>query len=229
MLAAESTPGFVAKPVMTQGRDFNCTGTICYGIAANHATFVNLQGYINKFANAVGFSKIATDGFIGDGTVSAFRKVVAFVLKRAGSGATMKFGGLNASALTRQQLATYVNDVISTLDFWVGALGSPPNQANAAASVDAGPLMVNLPPISNPPSAGTATMNLPNAVLQPASITLPDLTKPSAGSFGPPQVFAPGGSSSRKVPVWAWIAGGVAVVGGVATAVALTRRQRRTA
>jgi lysozyme family protein len=228
MLSAHTTPGLGSQPMLVQGRDFNCTSTICYGIGAQNATMLTLQGYINKFANAAGFPPISVDGKIGAGTIAAFRKVVAFVLAKAGPGATMKFGGQDAMSLGLPLVAMFALDIISTLEFWTGALSNPPNSGtsmtNATDTVSSMPASVNMPPISSVPNQGTSSINLPNGTV--------DTTHPSAGSFGPADqaaaaamaTFTP---SSTGVPWWAWAIGGVVVVGG--TAMVLTRRKRKAA
>lgn len=228
MLSAYTTPGLGANPMLVQGKDFNCTSTICYGIGAQNTTMLTLQGYINKFAAAAGFPPIAVDGKIGAGTVAAFRKVVAFILAKSGPGSTMKFGGQNASSLDLPLIAMFTLDIISTLEFWTGALSNPPNSATSTANVtdtvSSMPAQVNMPPISSVPDQGTASINLPNGTV--------DTTNPSAGSFGPADqaaaaamaTFTP---SSTGIPWWAWALGGVVVVGGAA--VVITRRKRKAA
>lgn len=64
-----------------QGQDWNIKGDIAYGAGAVHDEFVGLQQDLNKFADAIGFKKLDTDGFIGPKTAQAvkavFDKVVA--------------------------------------------------------------------------------------------------------------------------------------------------------
>ena len=57
------------------GKDWNVKDTIAYGAGPVHEDFVALQGDLNKFANAVGFAKLTTDGFIGAKTAAAVKAV----------------------------------------------------------------------------------------------------------------------------------------------------------
>lgn len=63
------------------GQDWNVKGDIAYGAGPVHDEFVGLQHDLNKLADAVGFKKLDTDGFIGPKTAEAvkatFDKVVA--------------------------------------------------------------------------------------------------------------------------------------------------------
>jgi hypothetical protein len=239
MLAAETiTPGYTPQPTLVFGQDFNCTSTICYGIGANHTTFLTLQGFVNKFANAVGFRPIAVDGKLGDGTVAAFRKVVAWVLQRAGHGTTWKVGSFDAASLERTQMAMYALELIKNLDYWADAASAarwtlPP--PIVASSSNALPATLPSPPITAVPMPDRSTSSLPTLPLLPATIRLPDLTKPSAGAFGPAQTaltVTPSPTPSAGplgLPWWVWIVSGVVLVGGTTAAVVLTRRRRKVA
>ncbi len=58
-----------------QGKDWNVKDTIAYGAGPVHADFVALQGDLNRFAGALGFAPLATDGFIGARTAAAVKAV----------------------------------------------------------------------------------------------------------------------------------------------------------
>lgn len=66
---------------------FRCAAVGCYSYEskATHATFQELQSYLNRFSRAVGFAPIAVDGILGQGTVSAAQRVArAMVSSGAG-------------------------------------------------------------------------------------------------------------------------------------------------
>lgn len=55
------------------GKDWNVKGDIVYGAGAVHDDFVALQRDLNELADAVGFKKLDTDGFIGPRTAAAVK------------------------------------------------------------------------------------------------------------------------------------------------------------
>jgi len=72
------------------GQDWNIKGDIAYGAGPVHDEFVNLQNDLNKFADAVGFKKLESDGFIGPKTAQAVKSVFdKVVAKNAVFGVTL--------------------------------------------------------------------------------------------------------------------------------------------
>ncbi len=57
------------------GKDWNVKDTIAYGAGPVHTDFVALQTELNRFAGAVGFAKLDTDGFLGAKTAAAVKAV----------------------------------------------------------------------------------------------------------------------------------------------------------
>ncbi len=57
------------------GKDWNTRDTIAYGAGPVHADFVALQTDLNRFAAALGFAALDTDGFIGGKTAAAVTRV----------------------------------------------------------------------------------------------------------------------------------------------------------
>lgn len=57
------------------GKDWNVKDTIAYGAGPVHQDFVGLQTDLNRFAGALGFAALTTDGFIGAKTAAAVKKV----------------------------------------------------------------------------------------------------------------------------------------------------------
>lgn len=66
---------------------YRCAAVGCYSYQspATHATFQELQSYLNRFARAVGFAPIGVDGVLGAGTVSAAQRV-AKAMASSGAG-----------------------------------------------------------------------------------------------------------------------------------------------
>jgi hypothetical protein len=66
---------------------FRCAAVGCYSYESKstHATFKELQSYLNRFAIAVGFSPIGTDGVIGASTAAAAQKT-AIAMSKSGAG-----------------------------------------------------------------------------------------------------------------------------------------------
>jgi lysozyme family protein len=87
---------------LTQGVDFKCNTTICFGVGAVHDQFKALQTAINGFATiGSGFTPLVVDGFIGDKTVAA-ANVAAKLAGAPSPGATREAVATNALALTAQ-------------------------------------------------------------------------------------------------------------------------------
>lgn len=62
------------------GKDWNVKDTIAYGAGPVHEDFVALQKDLNKFAGALGFKPLEADGFIGEKTSAAVKKVYDAVI-----------------------------------------------------------------------------------------------------------------------------------------------------
>lgn len=62
--------------------DFKCLSTSCYGIGAVDLIFRDLQTQLNRLAGVAGFTKLAVDGKLGAGTVSAVKAVYQYAVKR---------------------------------------------------------------------------------------------------------------------------------------------------
>lgn len=62
------------------GKDWNVKDTIAYGAGPVHEDFVALQKDLNKFAGALDFKPLEADGFIGDKTSAAVKKVYDAVI-----------------------------------------------------------------------------------------------------------------------------------------------------
>lgn len=57
------------------GKDWNTKDTIAYGAGPVHEDFVALQRDLNRFAGALGFAALTTDGFLGAKTAAAVKAV----------------------------------------------------------------------------------------------------------------------------------------------------------
>lgn len=64
------------------GKDWNVKDTIAYGAGPVHEDFVALQRDLNRFASALGFAALTTDGFIGAKTAAAVKQVYDAVVSK---------------------------------------------------------------------------------------------------------------------------------------------------
>lgn len=107
MLILSGGLGAVSREFV-QGEDFKCSASVCYAIGSvNHVELIRLQKQINRFSGVAKFSPIPTDGSIGNGTLTAARRVATWVKANiAGSSSALIWTSAVAdrAALTRQNM-----------------------------------------------------------------------------------------------------------------------------
>jgi lysozyme family protein len=190
MLFAEYGHTFGAARVLVQGVDFNCKGTICYGIgSANHALFLQLQQTLNSFAK-LGITayprQLVVDGKLGDETLAAARAAAAVV-------GVQPPASKEALAANAEILNNRFNEFLRSL-----------TAATTAPTTTPTPTTVPLPNGVKTPSP-TA-----QPAPQPAPSAQPRPTAPSTAA--PPTAAPPPAPSIEKTPLWVWITAGVAGV-----------------
>mgnify|MGYP001431388239 FL=1 len=193
-----SGPTLGAADTFTQGVDFNCNSAICYGIgAANHQLLKDLQSTINRYAPRGGFTPLTVDGFIGTVTVAAAR--IAANLIGASSGSTKEAVTANAPSL--------LNKLAAAL------LPSAPGLPAVA------PTSPSAFPTAPAPRTGAITPSNAQIVAQQVAVQQAAAQQQAAiQQQAAANPLAPQQPPKAKVPVWVWIAAGVAgviVVGAV--------------
>jgi hypothetical protein len=65
-----------------EGKDWNVKNTIAYGRGEVHKDFQGLQTDLNRFSTVCGFSALTPDGFLGDKSVDAIKRVYSAVIAK---------------------------------------------------------------------------------------------------------------------------------------------------
>lgn len=101
-----ATPAFACQPIGCYSKDSKPT----------HALFQSVQGYLNRFARAVGFAPLAVDGVLGPATAAALRAVLD-AMATSGSGAQASAIALRVAhvADAPETIARYANEVLAFL------------------------------------------------------------------------------------------------------------------
>lgn len=101
-----ATPAFACQPIGCYSKDSKPT----------HALFQSVQGYLNRFARAVGFTPLAVDGVLGPATAAALRAVLD-AMATSGSGAQASAIALRVAhvADAPETIARYANEVLAFL------------------------------------------------------------------------------------------------------------------
>jgi hypothetical protein len=176
----------------TLGTDFQCTGSICYGLGAKDAAFRQLQAQVNAVLSATAAGPlIAVDGKIGSGTVQAI-----LILARVGPfGASAPFQKVKASAKPTT-VAALVPELNAAIAQAVGGTSAPTGAGRAVAQAASAAAQVRA---TAPPAPGA-----PVAAGSPIT--------GMATSQGGPVTTAP---PAKKSTVFWWAAGlvGLAVAG----------------
>ncbi len=211
----------------TQGKDFNCNSSICYGVGTtNHELLKQLQQAINSFAPLAGFTPITVDGFIGAGTVNA-GALAARVIRGQALSSSAIITQL-ANGMTKEQIATNAPGLLAALqaaNSTASDQGAPVQVLAPAATAPEAPAAAPAPAPSE--SAVTKAVDFVKSFFQPSS-------SPTPGGFGPAATpgaatapgaapgAAPAAAASAKVPTWVWILAGVVgvgVIGGIGYAI----------
>jgi lysozyme family protein len=181
----------------SQGVDYNCKSTICYGITkagekapgAVHEAFVALQRAINRWSGKGNFPPIATDGKIGAGTVSALKRAGEAALEHLPVVLRQMAQSLFSGSLTKENAARFAMSLTKNLN-------EAADKLQAVGSLPP-PKQTTLPPKSDEVATTASTSQIPSIV-----------------------------SEEKSSLVW-WLLGGFAAVAvaGVVT-VAVVRRRR---
>lgn len=101
-----ATPAFACQPIGCYSKDSKPT----------HALFQSVQGYLNRFARAVGFAPLAVDGVLGPATAAALRAVLD-AMATSGSGAQASAIALRVAHIADapETIARYANEVLAFL------------------------------------------------------------------------------------------------------------------
>lgn len=155
--------------VLTQGTDYNCNASICYGIGpARHQLFQRMQTLLNIFSTPVGFAPLVVDGFIGDSTVNAVRLTARAITATGLPGGDLPvLWEATEPTYTKESTAANADDIVLAI-----AAAAPVMVANrAAAGLPASPVIP--PSATHPASASTP----PDSVVAPASHAISTATK----------------------------------------------------
>lgn len=126
--------------------DYNCIGSICYGIGPYDTTMQTVQTYINYFAKVAGFSPIAVDGKIGSDTVDAYNQVVAYLMTDSTAVSNGHATQLAAFSNLNELIAADAPSIVSILQDEISRLGLTPNAPTVVTTV--GTTLKNL--VTNP-------------------------------------------------------------------------------
>jgi len=155
--------------VLTQGTDYNCNASICYGIgSARHQLFQRIQALLNFFSTPVGFAPLVVDGFLGESTVNAAR-LTARAITATGlpGGEQPVLWEATEPTYTKEALAANADDIALAI-----AAAAPVMVAQrAAAGLPASPVIS--PSSTHPASAATP----PDSVVAPSGHAIATTTK----------------------------------------------------
>jgi len=187
---------------LTQGTDFNCNATICYGIGdTRHQQFQLLQQLLNMFAGPLGFAPLAIDGFLGTNSANVANVVTNAIVDN-------NLPGSSDPAVV-QMSASFSNNELAHL-----ADGLIPILSTAASAMQAQRISQGLPPTPSSPSPRS-----PSAAAAAVATTLPP---GSMSVVAPTSTGAKITAAFRKNSTWYMVAGGAAAVllaGGIGYAV----------
>jgi hypothetical protein len=186
---------------LTQGVDFNCNATICYGIGdKRHQQFQLLQQLLNMFAGPLGFAPLTIDGFLGTNSANVANVVTNAIVDNSLPG--------SSDPAVVQMSASFSNNELAHL-----ADGLIPILSTAASAMQAQRISQGLPPTpSSPLPSPSAAAAAAVAALPPGSMSV----------VAPASTGAKITAAFRKNSTWYMVAGAaaaVAVAGGIGYAV----------
>jgi len=189
--------GYGLGAALVQGVDFKCNTAICYAIGpARHQQFQQLQMLLNLFAAPVGFASLVVDGFLGDKTVKAAQFTAKAIRASELPGSDAPSMAQISNGVSKDQLASLVND----FNLALAAAGPVLAAQRAQAGLPQSPVIA--------PSTPVPTTATTQAIVEKAAAATT-----AAAASGAAAALA----QLKKPWVW-WIAGGVAavlLVGGV--------------
>lgn len=192
---------------------YTCNATICYGsqAAGTDQSFKALQAVINRFAGVAGFSPVTVDGFIGDGTVAALRKTLAYLTRNSATAGMAQ--PLVALAASKESVAADSPTLVSVLTYIAASAGG------SGSTLPAPPVAVPSPPppiysVPTGPTAPPAPMPMPPSPLP----TMPGTAPGAAAKV----------SLLQNPPTWAYyVAGGLVGIGVLFWLHAFAKRSRK--
>lgn len=111
--------------------------SICYATdPKTDQLFRSVQQKINFYANRAGFPLIQADGKIGDQTVSALKKIAAYLYSAPSTAATAV--GLTTASLTKDTVAQSASRVLTLLQAGIDILQLPPVSSPAPIATTGG-------------------------------------------------------------------------------------------
>jgi len=101
---------------------YSCTSTICYGVGTvNDAAVRAFQSAINRYASKAGFSAFVADGKIGNTTLSALKKIAAWLPTNSSA----KVGVVNAAiSIQTAAAAATGGGLTSLLNSYASSVGA---------------------------------------------------------------------------------------------------------
>lgn len=206
---------------LTQGVDFKCNASICFGVGAVHDQFKALQTAINGFA-AIGssFTPLVVDGFIGDKTVVA-ANAAAKLAGAPSPGTTREAVATNALALTAQ-LQSMLQDLA------IVGVTSQSDTASTSPPTTPAKILTTEPP---PPEIDAVTQQAVAACR--ASRTSPTCTRAKQlcrtvrGTAQANVEEIREICDSTRVPIWVWLLAGTGAVAAIGIGLYARRRRRQ--
>jgi hypothetical protein len=144
---------------------YKCTSSICYAVnsAPTDSIFKLLQGSINYFAKAAGFTPIGVDGKIGSGTAAAAKKAVNYILATAQPSQAVRATALPALTQSKETVAAGAQVLLDGLKFFIDNWDlTPAAPSKPTTSTPSSPSVpTNLPPPGDlfPSSGGGGSSN----------------------------------------------------------------------